>query len=106
MIKKDKPINQYKPEDFMYLISSQTSLLKTRSRKFKVIYIGPLVVYKMKNKFQYILMDIEGRTLNDTFHFNRPKQASLRTITGPINTLADLKQILNLGIGINKKKYF
>ena len=51
MINKDKPLNRYKPEDFVHLISSPTSLLKTRSGKFKVIYIGPLVVYKIIENF-------------------------------------------------------
>ena len=101
MIKKDKPMNQYKPRDLVYLISPQTSLHKTSSRKFKVMYIGPLVVYKIIEKIQYILMDIEGKILNGIFHFNCLKQAYLRTTMGPVNTLADFKQILNLGIRIN-----
>ena len=94
-------MNQYKPGDLVYLILHQTSLLKTRSRKFKVIYIGPSVVYKIIDNFQYILMDIESKILNGIFYFNCLKQAYLRTTKDPVNTLADLKQIQNLGIRIN-----
>ena len=36
-------------------------------------------------------MDIEGKILNGIFHFNRLKQAFLRTIKGQVRTLANLK---------------
>ena len=48
-------------------------------------------------------MDIEGKILIGIFHFNTLKQAYLQTTKGPGNTLVNLKQILNLGIRINKK---
>ena len=67
-------MNQYKPGDLVYLISLQMPLLKTGSRKTKVIYIGPLVVYKIIDKFQYILMDDKGTILNGIFHCNFLKQ--------------------------------
>ena len=44
MTNKDKPMNQCKPGDLVYLISSKTSLFKTNNRNFKVINIEPLVV--------------------------------------------------------------
>ena len=52
---EDKPMTQYITGYLVYLISSQTSLLKTSSSKLRIIYIGPLVVYKTIHKFQYIL---------------------------------------------------
>ena len=54
-------MTQYKPADLVYFISSQISLIIMSSRKFRVIYIAPLVVYKILDKFQYIPMDIEGK---------------------------------------------
>ena len=66
-------MSQYKPGDLVYLISAQTTLLKTSSRKFRVINIRSLVVYKIIDKIQY--MDIEGKILNDIFPFKRLKQA-------------------------------
>ena len=83
--------------DLVYLISPQTSLLKTSSRKLNNIYIGPLVVYKIMDTFQCILRDIEGKILNGIFNFNGLKQAYLRTTKGPVSTLVDLKK-LNLGL--------
>ena len=51
MASKDKSMTQYKnkPGNLVYLISPQTSLPKTSSRKFIVIYVEPLVTYKMIN---------------------------------------------------------
>ena len=45
MINNDNTMTQYKPEDLVYLISPQASLLKSSSRAFRFIYIGPLVEY-------------------------------------------------------------
>ena len=48
-------------------------------------------------------MDTKGKILNGIFHFNRIKQPYLRTKKDQVNTLADLKQIINLGIRINEE---
>ena len=98
MENKDKPMTQYKLGDLVYLISHQTSLLKFSNRKCKAIYIAPLVVYKIKDKFQYILMEIKGKILNGISHFNRYKEVYIRTTKRSTNSLVDLKQIINLGI--------
>ena len=74
MISKDRPKSKYKTRDLVYLISSQISQLKTNSRKFKFIYVCLLVVYKIIDKFQYILIHTKGRILNCFFYFNRLEQ--------------------------------
>ena len=71
MINKNKPMIQYKQGDLVNLISAQPFLFKTSSRNFKVIYIEPLIMQKMMDKFEYILIDIEGKILNGIFHFIR-----------------------------------
>ena len=53
MINKDKSMPQYKPGAIVYFILCQSSLLKTSSTKFSIIYIGLLVVYTILNKFYY-----------------------------------------------------
>ena len=75
-------MTQYKRGDLVHLISCQISLLETSSRKFRVIYIWPLVVYKIRGKFQYILIDIEGEILNGiltglTKHFYKHQKVQL-----------------------------
>ena len=48
-------------------------------------------------------MDIEGKILYGILHFNRCKHAFLRTRKVLASTLADLKQIINLGTRISEK---
>ena len=59
MISKDQPMNEYQSGDLVYLLSPQTSQLKTSSRNFKVKFVVPVLLHKIIDRFQYILMDIE-----------------------------------------------
>ena len=51
------------------------------------MYIEPLVIHKIIDKFQYILIDHEGKVLIGIFHYNRLKKAFLRSTKGPANTV-------------------
>ena len=68
--------------------------------------MGMLGVYKIYDKFKNINMDIEGHILNGIFHFNRLKQAFLKTIRGPLSTQVELKQIINLVMRIDEQSKF
>ena len=46
MINRYKPTNQYELSDLEYPVSSQNYLFKTSRRKFRVIHVGLLVLYK------------------------------------------------------------
>ena len=94
MIDKDKPITQCEPIDLVYIIPFQTSLLKASSRKFRIIYIGLLVVYKIIDVYLYILVDIEGKTVNGIFPFNIAELAFLRKTKHPVSTLVDLTKYI------------
>ena len=86
------------PKDLVYIISPLTSQLRTNSRKVTIKYVGPLVIYKIVDPHNYLLMTLDGKKLRGLFEFERIKPAMLRTSHGNINTLAQLKQILSLGI--------
>ena len=106
MANKDSPMIHYKPENLVFVISHQTSILKTSSLKFRIIYTGSIVVCKITDKFQYILKDIKGKKLNGIFYFNTFKEASLRATKGSDSMQADLKQIINLGVKIIERNKF
>ena len=89
---------QYNSGDLVYIISSLTSQLRTNSRKVTIKYVGPLVVYKIMDPHNYLLMTLDGKILRGLFEFERIKPATLRTSQGNVNTLAQLKQVLSLGI--------
>ena len=46
----------------------------------------------------YLLMTLDGKILQGLFEFERIKPATLRTSHGNVNTLAQLKKVLSLGI--------
>ena len=56
MINKNRENFQYKGRDFVYIISPLTSQLRTNSQKIAVKYVGPVVVYKIVDPHNYLLM--------------------------------------------------
>ena len=63
LINKDMDYFQYNPGDLVYLISPLTTQLRTNSRKVSIKYVGPLVIYKIIDPHNYLLMTIEGQFL-------------------------------------------
>ena len=98
LLNKDREYFQYSNRDLVYLISPLTSQLRTSSRKFGVNYIGPLVVYKIGDPQNYLLMTIEGQLMRGLFDQEMLKPAILKTDKGNVNTLLALKTVMNLEI--------
>ena len=61
MFNKDKEFFQYNSRDLVYIISPLTSQLQTTSRKGMIKYIGSLMVYKIINPHNYLLMTLDGK---------------------------------------------
>ena len=59
MINKDRENFQYKG-DLVYIISLLTSQLRTNSWKIAVKYVSPVVVYKIVDPHNYLLMTLDG----------------------------------------------
>ena len=71
----DREYFQYNSKDLIYLISPLTSQLRTASRKIMVKYVGPLVVYKIVDPHNYLLMTLDGKVLRGLFEHKRIKPA-------------------------------
>ena len=56
MINKDCEDFQYKSGDLVYIISPLTSQLRTMSRKVTIKYEGSLVIYKIVDPHNYLLL--------------------------------------------------
>ena len=82
----------------MYLILPLTSQLRTASRKVMVKYVGPLVVYKIVDLHNYLLMMLDGKLLRGLFEHERIKPAIIRTSESNVSNLAHLKQVMSTGI--------
>ena len=98
LINKDRNFFQYNSRDLVYIISPLTSQFSTSSRKVAIKYIGPLVVYKIIEPHNYLLMTYNGKILRGLFKHERLKPAIIRTSQGNIYNLSQLKQVGNIGM--------
>ena len=63
MINKVRGFFQYKSGDLIYIISPLTSQLCTASCKVVIKYVGPVVIYKIIDPHNYLLMTLDGKIL-------------------------------------------
>ena len=82
----------------MYIISPLTSQLTTASRKVAIKYVGPLAVYKIVYPHNYFLMTLDGKLLWGLFEHERLKPAVIMTNQGTVCNLAQLRQVVTLGM--------
>ena len=97
-INKDRAFFQYKSGDLVYIISPLTSQLHTASHKVAVKYVGSVVIYKIIDLHNYLLMTLDGRILRGLFEHDRLKPTNIRLSQGNIKNSAQLKQIMNAGL--------
>ena len=98
LLNKDSEYFQYNSRDLVYLISPLTTQLRTSSRKVAINYVGLLVVYKIVDPQNYLLMTIDGKLLGGLFEHERLKPGMIRTDKGNVSTLSALKRVMNLEI--------
>ena len=98
LLNKDQEYFQYNSGDLVYLISPLTSQLRPALRKIMVKYVGPLVVYKIVDPHNYLLMSLDGKLLRGLFEHERIKPAIIRTSEGNVSNLVHLKQVMSTGI--------
>ena len=102
MINKNRDNFQYKGGDLVYIISPLTSQLRMNSRKISVKYIGPVVIYKIIDSHNYLLMTLDGIMLRGIFEQERLKPAIFRTSCSNVQNLAQLKQIMNTDLKLDQ----
>ena len=95
MINKDRAFFQYNSRYLVYIILLLTSQLCTTSRKVIIKYVGPIVIYKIIDPYNYLLMTLDGKILRRLFEHERLKPANIRTNQGNVQILAQLKQVMD-----------
>ena len=105
MINKDRENFQYKGGDLVYIISPLTSQLRTNSWKIAVKYVGPVVIYKIVDPHNYLLMTLDPRILKGIFEHDRLKPTIIRKNHGNVHNLAELRQIMNTGLKCNQYSF-
>ena len=98
MINKDRAFFQYNSGHLIYIISPLTGQLHTSLRKVMIKYVGPVVIYRIIDPHNYLLMTLDGQILQGLFEHERLKPAVLRTSEGNVSNLSKLKQIINMGL--------
>ena len=88
MINKDRAFFQYNSRDLVYIISPLTSQLHTASQKITIKYVGPIVIYKIIDPHNYLLMTLDGRILRGLFEHERLKPTNIGTSQGNVHNLA------------------
>ena len=106
MFNKDRAFFQYKSRDLVYIISPLTSQLHTASWKVTIKYIGPVVIHKVIDSHNYLPMTLDGRILRGLFEHERLKPANIRMSQGNVQNLAQLKQIMNAGLGFDAREFW
>ena len=66
--------------------------------KVMIKYVGPIVMYKIIDPHNYLLMTLNGKNLRALFEHERLKPAIWRTSEGNVNNLSHLKQVINIGL--------
>ena len=83
------------------------SQLGTNSPKIAVKYVGPVVIYKIIDPHNYLLMTLDGVMLRGIFEHKRLKPTIIRTNQGNVQNLAELKQIMNMELKLDQySSYF
>ena len=90
MINKDRVFFQYNSRDLVYIISPLISHLCTASRKIMIKCVGPIVVYKIVDPHNYLLITLDGKILWGLFEHERLKPAILRTSEGNVSNVVRL----------------
>ena len=98
MINKDRAFFQYKGRDLVYIVSPLTSQLQTASHKVIIKYVGPIVIYKIIDPHNYLLMTPDGKNLRGQFEHKILKAMNIRMSQGIVQKLAQLRQIMNTGL--------
>ena len=98
LINKDREFFQYNSGDLVYIISPLTSQLRTPSRKIAIKYVGPLVIYKIVDPHNYLLMTLDGKLLQGLCQHERLKPMIIKTDKGNVTSSAALKKVMTLGL--------
>ena len=63
-------------------------------------YVGPMVIYKIIDPHNYLLMTLDGKILRTLFEHERLKPASISTSQRNVQNLAPLKEVINTGLNV------
>ena len=63
-------------------------------------YVRPVVINKIIDPHNYLLMTFDGKILGGPFEHERLKSGNIRTSQGNVQNLEQLKQMINAGFKV------
>ena len=102
MFNKNRENFQYRLGDLVYIISPLTSHLRTNSQKIVVKYLGPVVIYKIVDPHNYLLMTLDGIILKGIFEHQRLKPTVIRTSHRNVQNLGELREVMNTELKLDQ----
>ena len=67
VVNQQRILYNSKERDLVYIISPLTSQLHTTSHKVAIKYVGPVVIYKIIDPHNYLIMTLDGNILRGLF---------------------------------------
>ena len=68
------------------------------SHKVMIKYVGHVVIYKIIDPHNYLLMTLDGKILRGLFEHEGLKPENIRTSQGNVQNLMQLRQVINTGL--------
>ena len=65
-------------------------------------YVGPVVIHRIIDPHNYLLMTLDGKILRGIFEHERLKPAIIITNQGNFQNVADLRQVMNTDLKFNQ----
>ena len=94
----------FTPGQLVYLLLPAATDLDTKTKGFKVSYVGPVKIDTILDSTHVTLSDIQGRMIYGVFHTKRLKPAFIRTDKGPVATVEELKKLVKSGKSPEEQK--
>ena len=84
MLNKNRAFFQSKGRHLVYIISPLTSWLCTASCKVTIKYVGSVVIYKIIDPHNYLLMTLDGKILRGLYEHETLKPTNIRMSQGNV----------------------
>ena len=84
----------FQDDQIIYLLVPHSSAIQIDTTKLKQDFIGPLFIDTAVDKTHYSLKDTTGLLLDGTYHVNRIRKGSARTLQGIVDTFDGYQKAL------------
>ena len=106
MINKDRTFFQYNSGDLVYIISPPTCQLCTASGKVMIKYVGPVVMYKIIDSHNYLLITLDDKNIKRTFWTWKIKTSKYKNESRNVQNWPQLKQVMKTGLKFWRYKFY